>query len=57
MREIRAYAVKNGLKPSWTFYRRWGTEQKIKLRFSKSGDEKVETHYATHFVDTKRIAE
>lgn len=56
MREIRAYANKNGLKPSWTCYHQWGKNNKVKLRFSKSGDEKVEYHYATHFLDTERIA-
>jgi len=57
MREIRAYADKNDLKPSWTCYHQWGENNKIKLCFSKTGDEKIEYHYATHFVDTKRIAE
>lgn len=57
MHEIRAYAVKNNLKPSWTFYHQWGKNNKRKLRFSKSGDEKVEYHYATHYVDVKRTEE
>jgi len=57
MHEIRAYAVKNNLKPSWTLYHQWGKNNKRKLRFSKSGDEKVEYHYATHYVDVKRIEE
>jgi len=57
MHEIRVYAVKNNLKPSWTYYHQWGKNNKIKLRFSKSGDEKVESHYATHFLDGKRLAE
>ena len=57
MHEIRAYAGKNGLKPSWTCYHQWGKNNKGKLRFSKTGDEKIERHYATHFVDTKRVAE
>ena len=57
MHEIRAYAVKNKLKPSWTSYHQWGKNNKVKLRFSKSGDENIENHYATHFLDEKRIAE
>jgi len=57
MHEIRVYANKNGLKPSWTCYHQWGKNNDIKLRFSKTGDEKIERHYTTYFVDTKRIAE
>ncbi|MCL2300437.1 MAG: hypothetical protein FWC27_09880 [Firmicutes bacterium] len=56
MSEIRAYARKNDLKPSWSCYHQWGKHKQNRLRFSKSGDEKVERHYATHFVDTERIA-
>jgi hypothetical protein len=55
MHEIRVYAMKNGLKPSWTCYHQWGKHKKNRLRFSKSGDEKIERSYATHFVDEKRI--
>ena len=56
MSEIMAYARKNDLKASWTCYHQWGKHKQNRLRFSKSGDEKVEYHYATHFVDKKRIA-
>jgi len=53
--EIRAYARKHDLKPSWTFYKKWGTHKEsrgnaVKLRFSKSGDEAIERQYATHYV-------
>ena len=54
--EIRAYARKYDLKPSWTLYKKWGLTKKgikdntIKLRFSKSGDEYIEKMYATHYV-------
>ena len=57
MREMRQYAAKNNLKPSWTCYHQWGKHKDRRLRFSKSGDEKIEHSYATHFVDAKRIAE
>jgi hypothetical protein len=52
MGEVRAYARKNNLKPSFTFYKRWERKGKstIKLRFSKSGNENVERGYATHYV-------
>ena len=57
IKEIRAYANKHNLKPSWTFYRKWGKKTKVggqgkgiavKLRFPKSGDENIERQYATH---------
>lgn len=57
MHEMRAYAVKSNLKSSWTAYHQWGKNKSNKLRFSKSGDEKLEYHYATHFVDTEKITE
>lgn len=58
MKEVRAYAKKNELKPSETVYKQWGKKRRvIKLRFSKSGDPGVERGYSTHYVDSKRIAE
>ena len=65
MREMRSYAAKAGLKPSFCYYKRWGTKKKngqgrkpvIPLRFSKSGTPEIERWYATHFVDTKRISQ
>ena len=65
MREMRSYAAKAGLKPSFCYYKRWGTKKKkgqgrkpvIPLRFSKSGDAEIERRYATHFVDVKRTAQ
>lgn len=55
MREVRSFARKNNLKPSWTFYKRWGRKGKptIKLRFSKSGDEGIERGYATHYISMR----
>ena len=55
--EIRVFARKNDLKASWTFYKRWGCKgKKIKLRFSKSGDEQIERSYATHYVSQRKPA-
>jgi len=55
--EIRVFARKNDLKPSWTYYKRWGCKgKKIKLRFSKSGDEQIERLYATHYVSQRKPA-
>lgn len=60
MQTIRAYAQKQGLKPSFTCYKQWGLKTKGKrpvvlLRFSKSGNPDIEKQYSTHFVDTVRI--
>lgn len=65
MREMRSYAAKAGLKPSFCCYKRCGAKKKngqgrkpvIPLRFSKSGDPDIERRYATHFVDLKRTAQ
>lgn len=62
LHQMRVYAQKSGLKPSFTCYKQWGLKKKsgqgrgpvILLRFSKSGDPGVERWYATHFVDSKR---
>ena len=51
--EIRAYATRAHLKASWTAYMKWGNkkgQRKIRIQFSKSGDEKIERLYATHYV-------
>jgi hypothetical protein len=60
MQEVRAYALKNDLKASWTFYRQWGRKGKtpaVNLRFSKYGSEDVERDYATHYISERRMAE
>lgn len=65
MHQIRVYAMKTGLKPSTTYYKRWGVKKKsgqghspvIPLRFSKSGNPEIEKWYSTHFVDEKKTAE
>jgi len=61
--EIRAFAQKNNLKPSWTYYKKWGQNKKgnkdnaLKLRFSKSGREEIERQYATHYISIQKIEE
>lgn len=65
MHEMRVYAQRNGLKPSFTCYKQWGSKKRsgqgsrpvIPLRFSKSGKPEIERLYATHFLDVKRIDE
>ena len=64
LHQMRVYAQKSNLKPSFCYYKRWGVKKRggqgkkpvIPLRFSKTGDSEIEKWYATHFVDSKRIA-
>ena len=61
LHEMRVYAKKSNLKPSYTVYKQWAVKKRngqgrkpvIKLRFSKSGSDDIEKWYATHFVDTR----
>ncbi len=65
MHQMRVYAKKAGLKPSFCYYKQWGVKKKggqgrkpvIPLRFSKSGDPEIERWYATHFVNMKRVSQ
>lgn len=60
MKQIRSYAKKTNLKPSFCYYKRWGVKKKqghkavIPLCFSKSGNPEIEKAYATHYVDLGR---
>ena len=55
--EIRSYAHKHDLKPSWTDYSKWGKGDRSRLRFSKSGDDNIEKLYATHYVSKQKSEE
>lgn len=63
MHQMRVYARKNTLHPSYCYYKQWGTKKKggqghkpvIPLRFSRSNNPDIEKWYATHFVDKKQI--
>ncbi len=65
MHQMRAYAKKAELKPSFCYYKQWGIKKKngqghklvVPLRFSKSGSPEIEKSYATHFVDLKRTVQ
>lgn len=50
LRVLRFHAHDLNLKPSWTAYMRWGKAPKQRLRFTKTGEPKLEEVYATHFV-------
>lgn len=65
MHQMRLYAQKQHLKPSFCYYKQWGVQKKtgqghkpvIPLRFSKSGNSEIEREYATHYVDAERTAQ
>ena len=50
LRILRFHVHDLNLVPSVTVYRRWGKGPKQALRFTRSGDPKLEEAYATHFV-------
>jgi hypothetical protein len=55
LRILRFYAHDLNLKPSRTAYMRWGRGPKQRLRFTKTGDPRLEEAYATHFVSQGRL--
>jgi hypothetical protein len=54
---IRKYSPEWNLEKSWTAYDKWGKGPKKRLIFSKSRDYQIESLYATHFLNKKRIKE
>jgi len=50
LRILRFHAHDLNLLPRTTAYRRWARGPKVPLRFSKSGDHKIEEAYSRHFV-------
>lgn len=51
VKELRAYARENSLKPLWTAYNQWCVKGKrIPFRFSKSRNPGIEEAYATLYV-------
>ena len=50
LRILRFHAHDLNLVPSVTVYMRWGKGPKQRLRFTKSGDRKLEEAYARYFV-------
>jgi hypothetical protein len=50
LRILRFHAHDLNLVPSLTVYRRWGRGPRQQLRFTKSGDPRLEEAYARHFV-------
>ena len=56
-RFIRKYSAEWNLEASCTEYNKWGKGPKRRLIFSKSRDHQIESLYATHFLNKKRINE
>lgn len=54
---IRRLSIKMNFKPSWTTYYKWGKGSKKRLRFCKSGNERIEQAYSTHYVNEYKIKE
>ena len=52
---IKVISGQWNLKKSWTAYNKYGKGKKIRLRFSKSGNEQIEQAYATHYINIKEI--
>jgi hypothetical protein len=50
LRILHLHAHDLNLVPSLTVYRRWGSGPQQRLRFTKSGDPRLEEAYARHFV-------
>ena len=50
LRILRFHAHDSKLEPSVTAYMRWGKGPKQRLRFTKTGNPKLEATYARHFV-------
>jgi len=55
MTTVRRNSLHGHLKPSMTVYKSWGSRPKTLLQFSKSGDPRIETAYATHFVRPQHV--
>jgi hypothetical protein len=50
LRVLRLHALERGLKPSHTVYKKQGKGNRIRLRFSKSGDPNLEAACSTHYL-------
>jgi hypothetical protein len=50
LRTMHQHARHRDLHPSKTVYTSWGKGPRMLLRFSKSGDPRLEDTYSTHFV-------
>jgi len=54
---IREFSRRRHLSEAWTEYNQHGCKTKRRLRFSKSGNPRIEKLYATHYLDAARLKE
>jgi len=52
---IKDISAQWNFKKSWTAYNKYEKGKKLRLRFSKSGNEKIEEAYATHYLNIEKI--
>lgn len=57
LRSFHKNCVNGKLNPSITAYKSWGKGRKLDLKFSKSGDPKLEKSYATRFIVKRKPRE
>jgi hypothetical protein len=53
---MRKHARIMNLTPSWTAYNKYGKGNKVRLRFSKSGNINIEKNYATHYISSHQMS-
>jgi len=54
-RITRQISRKMKLEPSWIAYNKYGKGSKMRLQFSKSGEENIEKAYSTHYINKFRL--
>jgi hypothetical protein len=54
---LKSHALELKLSPSYTGYNRFGNGLPQNLRFSKSGDNRIEENYSTHYIDKEYFKE
>jgi len=52
---IKEISEQWNLRKSWTAYNKYGKGKKIRLKFSKTGNEHIEETYATHYINIEKI--
>jgi len=52
---IEEISLQWNLKKSWTAYNKYGKGGEIRLRFSKSGNERIEEGYSIHYLNIEKL--
>lgn len=50
LRLVRTFCLSQNMHESWSAYHSWGKRRPTQLRFTKSGNPRLEKLYATHYV-------